>query len=142
MFRRCLDPYGRRIFTHVRFSYDFVPVVGLSTVLRGPCWPLPVKWYIIRSYLVNITRRCLHGPHRALYGPARLIIRIFPNPFMASARARTVPAQSYSQARMKSTGTLTCPHTNFTEPLRVRIRHLAILWPKNIQRTHRTPVFM
>ena len=89
MFRRCLDPYGRCIFIHVGSSYEFVPVAGLYTVLQGP---LLVKWHIIRFHLVNITRWCLHGPHRALYGPVRLIIRIFPDPFRASGRARTVLA--------------------------------------------------
>ena len=35
-----------------------------------------------------------------------------------------------------------CPHMNLMEPFRVRIRHLAILWPKNMQRTQKTPVCM
>ena len=46
---------------------------------------------MIKFYLVIITRRCIHGSHRAPYGPVRLIIRIFPSLYMASTRARTVP---------------------------------------------------
>ena len=34
------------------------------------------------------------------------------------------------------------PYMNLREPFRVRIRYLAILWSKNTQRTHRTPICM
>ena len=102
MFRKCLYPYGCRIFSgwklsmhnfHTRSSYDYVPIEGQYAVLQGPCWPLRVKLHIIRVYLVNITRRCTNGSHRAPYGTARMTKRMFTSHYMASqGPARTVPA--------------------------------------------------
>ena len=71
-----MAPYFHTRTVFLRFCAGRMPVDGLAgTVLAPP-----------GQMAHNITRRWLHGPHRSLYGPARLIIRIFTSPIMASAR--------------------------------------------------------
>ena len=76
-------PYFHIRTVFLRFCASRRPVDRLAGAMLAPIDQMAHNQVLPGKYNTKMP---------SLYGPARLIIRTFPSPFMASARARTVPA--------------------------------------------------